>query len=91
MKFVLAATAISILAIHPALAGHKVPPPWQYGSMAGADLGDNANLHGAVPFPSDNAWNTDISGSDVDPNSDNLIASIGLTTGLHPDFGSGTI
>jgi hypothetical protein len=26
----------------------------------------------------------------VDPNSANLIASIGLTTGLHPDFGSGT-
>ena len=47
-------------------------------------------LNGAVPFPSDNAWNTDISGSDVDPNSDNLIASIGLDTGLHPDFGSGT-
>src|SRR4029453_641490 len=26
--------------------------------------------------------------SPVDPNSDNLIASIGLSTGLHPDFGT---
>src|SRR5207248_4149981 len=29
-----------------------------------------------------------ISGQPVDPNSANLIASIGLTTGLHPDFGT---
>src|SRR6185437_10029173 len=65
-------------------------PPWQYGSMAGADLGDNADMKGAVPFPADNDWNKDISQDDVDPNSDNLIASIGLSTGLHPDFGSGT-
>lgn len=58
--------------------------------MVHAALGIGANLHGSVPFPSDNAWNTDISGEKVDPDSDNLIASIGLDTGLHPDFGSGT-
>jgi len=39
-------------------------------------------------FPPDNPWNTDISGADADPNSDNLIASIGLTAHLHPDFGT---
>ena len=39
-------------------------------------------------FPADNPWNQDISGLPVDPNSANLIASIGLTTGLHPDFGT---
>src|SRR4051794_25986459 len=60
-----------------------------YGNMHGASLGVGASLNGAVPFPADNAWNTDISGAPVDPNSDNLIASIGLDTGLHPDFGSG--
>src|SRR6185437_3102065 len=60
-----------------------------YGDMHGADLGAGANLNGAVPFPADNAWNTDISKTDVDPNSDNLIASIGFATGLHPDFGAG--
>ncbi|MDH5539442.1 MAG: hypothetical protein OEY03_08570, partial [Rhizobacter sp.] len=44
---------------------------------------------GAIPFPASNPWNADISGAPVDPNSANLIASIGLGTGLHADFGSG--
>src|SRR5579871_302391 len=64
-------------------------PAGQAGSMAGADLGVGASLHGARPFPADNAWNTDISAAPVDPNSDALIASIGASTPLHPDFGSG--
>jgi hypothetical protein len=72
----------------PALA--RTPPPLVYGTMADASLGDDASLNGDVSFPADNAWNTDISQMPVDPNSANLIASIGLTTGLHPDFGSGT-
>jgi hypothetical protein len=58
--------------------------------MASADLGAGANLHGAIPFPADNAWNTDISGAPADPNSTSLIASIGTNGGLFPDFGSGT-
>ena len=73
-----------------ALTSAKPRPQWQYGSMAGASLGIDASLNGAVPFPADNAWNTDVSKEKVDPNSDNLIASIGLGAGLHPDFGSGT-
>lgn len=52
------------------------------------DLGIGADLQGARPFPADNPWNQDISALPVDANSANLIASIGLTTGLHPDFGS---
>jgi hypothetical protein len=60
-----------------------------YASMAGASLGAGASLNGAIPFPANNAWNTDVSGAAVDPNSDALINSIGLTRGLHPDFGSG--
>jgi hypothetical protein len=39
-------------------------------------------------FPSDNAWNWDISGYEVHPNSDNFIQAVGPTTGLHPDFGT---
>lgn len=39
-------------------------------------------------FPADNAWNTDISRAEVDPNSDRYLASIGLTVGLHADFGA---
>ncbi len=52
------------------------------------DLGPGASLHGKRLFPPDNPWNQDISNSPVDPNSDNLIASIGLNTNLHPDFGT---
>ncbi|HJW32383.1 MAG TPA: hypothetical protein VJ505_03360 [Holophagaceae bacterium] len=66
--------------------GSQVP---QYGTFHGADLGVGANLNGAIPFTTGNAWNQDISGAPVDPNSANLIATIGLNKGLHPDFGSG--
>lgn len=52
------------------------------------DLGPGASLHGNVPFPPDNPWNEDISNAPVDPNSNNLIASIGTTVTLHPDFGT---
>jgi len=51
-------------------------------------LGVNASFGGARPFPDDNPWNQDVSNLPVDPNSDTLIASVGLTTGLHPDFGT---
>ncbi|MFO1217330.1 MAG: hypothetical protein U1E89_02990 [Burkholderiaceae bacterium] len=54
-----------------------------------ASLGAGAALNGARAFPADNAWNLDISAAPVDPASDALIASIGLGTGLHPDFGAG--
>jgi hypothetical protein len=68
------------------------PPPSAtggFGNFSSASLGAGASLGGAVAFPQSNAWNTDVSAAAVDPNSDALIASIGLTTGLHPDFGSG--
>jgi hypothetical protein len=52
------------------------------------DLGAGASLHGKQLFPPDNPWNQDVSTAAVDPNSDNLIASIGVNTGLHPDFGT---
>ncbi len=45
-------------------------------------------MHGYRPFPADNPWNTAIDQDQVDPNSDTLIASIGLGTALHPDFGA---
>jgi hypothetical protein len=52
------------------------------------DLGIGASLNGARPFPSNNAWNMDVSRFPVHTNSANLIASIGNNTGLHPDFGT---
>ncbi|OGB10607.1 MAG: hypothetical protein A3E23_15720 [Burkholderiales bacterium RIFCSPHIGHO2_12_FULL_65_48] len=60
-----------------------------YGDVRGATLGVGAPLNGALPFPANNDWNADISGLPIDPNSDNLIASIGLSRGLFPDFGAG--
>ena len=52
------------------------------------DLGAGASLNGKRLFPTDNPWNQDVSNEPVDPNSANLIASIGLGTSLHPDFGT---
>jgi hypothetical protein len=52
------------------------------------DLGPNASLNGKQVFSAGDAWNTPVDTADVDPNSANLIAGIGLTRGLHPDFGA---
>jgi hypothetical protein len=52
-------------------------------------LGRGASLNGFIPFPADNAWNQDISGATVDPNSSAIINFIGASTPLHPDFGAG--
>ena len=82
-RLIVCAWALAMAAASPAFAQ-------TFGNFAGADTGVGANTNGAVAFPADNAWNTDISGAPVDPNSANLIASIGLSTGLHADFGSGT-
>src|SRR5881394_3365613 len=41
-------------------------------------LGPGASLHGKRLFPPDNPWNQDISNSPLDPNSANLIKSIGF-------------
>jgi hypothetical protein len=51
-------------------------------------LGPGASLQGKRIFPTDNPWNQEISNFPVDPNSANLIASIGLDAVLHPDFGT---
>ena len=51
-------------------------------------LGVNASLRGRQLLPPDNPWNRDISQEPVDSKSDALIASIGPTRPLHPDFGS---
>ncbi len=41
-------------------------------------------------FPANHPLNRDISNDPIDPNSDRILQNIGLTTGLFPDFGSGT-
>ncbi len=69
--------------------GAPAPGRVVYGSVRAANLGHGADLNGSIPFPEDNPWNADVSGAPVDPNSDRLIASIGLSAGIHPDFGAG--
>jgi hypothetical protein len=51
-------------------------------------LGKGADLKGRRPFPPTNAWNTKIDTAPADPNSAALIASIGGSGHLHPDFGA---
>jgi hypothetical protein len=54
-------------------------------SCGNMSTGNGASLNGYVPFPSSNAWNTNIATAPVDPNSAAIIA--GLTgSNLHPDF-----
>ena len=52
-------------------------------------LGQGASLNGFLPFPADNLWNTDISGAQVDPNSEAIINFIGPGATIHADFGAG--
>jgi hypothetical protein len=52
-------------------------------------VGQGASLGGFRPFTNNNLWNTDISSSPLDPNSDAIINFIGPTIGLHADFGAG--
>jgi hypothetical protein len=53
-------------------------------------LGLGGSLGGFRPFPNDNAWNLDVSGVAVDPNSASIINNfVGASAGIHADFGSG--
>ncbi len=58
-------------------------------SCPGMSLGAGASLNGYVPFSGTSLWNTDVSALPADPSSDSIIAYIGLTTTIHPDFGAG--
>ncbi|MEZ4379158.1 MAG: hypothetical protein R3B35_12820 [Gemmatimonadales bacterium] len=51
-------------------------------------LGLNGSFEGRSIFPASNAWNTPIDAEPVDPNSAAILAKIGLTDRLHPDFGA---
>jgi hypothetical protein len=51
-------------------------------------LGVGASLDGRRPFPASDPWNTRVDRAPVDPRSAALIASVGATEHLHPDFGA---
>jgi hypothetical protein len=55
-------------------------------------LADPPVQGGAIPlplplFPQNNWWNIDVSNAPIDPSSASYLNYIGLTKGLHPDFG----
>ncbi len=52
-------------------------------ASTGADVEPTCSV-----FPTDNPWNTDITGLSVHPRSDAYIAAIGTDGTLHPDFGT---
>jgi hypothetical protein len=58
-------------------------------SCSGMSLGNMGSLNGFVPFPSTNAWNTDISNASVDPNSSTIVGASGFAGNhLHHDWSS---
>lgn len=54
-------------------------------SCGNMSTGNLASLNGYVPFPSSDAWNTNIASAPVDPNSATIIGAL-AGSGLHPDF-----
>jgi hypothetical protein len=57
-------------------------------SSRASDVGPGASLHGRQLFPPDNPWNQDISNAPIDPNSKQIVTTIGAEVQLHPDFGT---
>ncbi|HET9066380.1 MAG TPA: hypothetical protein VFN22_11225, partial [Gemmatimonadales bacterium] len=51
-------------------------------------VGLNGSFQGRRIFPVDDPWNMPVDGLPVDPNSAAILARIGLTDRLHPDFGA---
>lgn len=70
---------------YPNLSYLVTPETPSGGSISSASL---PKIGKCAVFPSDNAWNTDISNYPVHSNSANFIATIGLNGHLHPDFGT---
>lgn len=72
----------------PKPSATPTPAPTSAPTAGTPDLGANASLHGKAVFAAASAWNQSIANAPVDPNSAALIASIGASAALHPDFGA---
>ena len=75
-------------ALSTACSGGSATPAKAPGIPGHPDLGVNASLNGKRIFPAGDPWNTPIDTATPDPNSAAILANIGLTTSLHPDFGA---
>ena len=64
---------------------------WWLGAAPRAGAADILGPNVAIPFPlfpTDNPWNTPVDALPLDPHSAAYLKSIGLSTGLHADFGT---
>jgi hypothetical protein len=68
---------VGVLLIAPTLAGAGADPPTPAPTVAGCPV-----------FPADNAWNQRVDRLPVAKGSSQLIARIGLSDPVHPDFGT---
>jgi hypothetical protein len=59
------------------------------GALAGWAAAQPPTIGNCPVFPADNIWNTRIDQLPVSPNSSTWVNTIGTSTHLHPDFGSG--
>jgi hypothetical protein len=80
-------SVLIILACGPAEAAAFDPVEGRH-PLSTANRGAAAEIAGCPLFPADNIWNARVDELPVDPRSDAYIASIGSSTGLHPDFGT---
>src|ERR1700736_6575347 len=63
------------------------------GGLASPSIASAAPLPqapGCSMFPADNVWRANIASLPLDPKSATYVASIGATSSVHADFGSGT-
>src|SRR4051812_39823863 len=73
------ATLVMLAAVAQAIAQPSGPP---------VELGPNADLKGGRLLPSDSPWHRDVSKDPIDRQSAKILARIGLSKPLHPDFGT---
>lgn len=74
---------ICILVLMSLVGWGLIRPDGQVSSAA------QSNLAGCNIFPANNIWNQPVANLPVHPRSNEYIQSIGASTGLHADFGSG--
>lgn len=70
------------------LAGHS--PARAANPRPGLSVSGSPAISTCPLFPQDNIWNASVNELRIDPHSKDWIHSIGSSTGLHMDFGSGT-
>src|SRR4051794_41145391 len=85
---VVAAAAVVVVPLAAVAGAAAGDGPTKKVDAAKIETGPNKSLGGRLLFPPDDPWNTDVSKEPVDPDSDALVASIGLNKKLHPDWGS---